>query len=154
MNVFFNYCLIDFKLILLGENFSKEPEEFEKAKKELADHLLHFGYAEDFNTYASLLSISDVIPVTSNQDFFGGSVVEAMYNNVFPLLPNRLAFPGHVPAEHTPMVLYDDLSDLTDKLSQFLVQYPAGKLQPRDWVSGYDWSNMAGIYDQQMESIM
>lgn len=144
---------IDFHLIVLGENFTQQPVEFEKAKKEFADRILHFGYAEDFNTYASLLSIADVIPVTSNQDFFGGSVVEAMYNNVHPLLPNRLAFPGHVPAEHVSGILYEDLDGLVDKLSQFLINYPSGTLCTKDWVSKYDWDTMARIYDHRLEDM-
>ena len=37
--------------------------------------------------------MSDILPITSNQDFFGGSIIEAMYCETTPLLPKRLTYP-------------------------------------------------------------
>ena len=34
----------------------------------------------------------DIIPVTSNHDFFGISVMEAVFCNVWPILPDRLSY--------------------------------------------------------------
>ena len=101
--LFFNSLLqlkeenIQFKLIVLGQSYSKIPSIFKAAKNNFSNQILHFGYAPSFEDYAKLLWQSDILPVTSNQDFFGGSVVEAIYCNNYPILPNRLAYPEHIP---------------------------------------------------------
>ena len=45
----------DFGLVLLGESFRNQPEEFLEARERLPDRIVHFGYAEDAATYARLL---------------------------------------------------------------------------------------------------
>ena len=85
---------VEFKLIILGERFERYPAVFDKLEKEFRDRILHIGYASSFEEYAQWVKLADILPVTSDQDFFGGSVVEAMYCDVVPLLPKRLAYPG------------------------------------------------------------
>ena len=144
---------IDFKLIVMGENFSRQPEEFEEARVRLADKLLHFGYAESFEEYAQWPQRADIIPVTSYQDFFGGSIVQAMYCGVIPLLPNRLAYPQHIPNNLHDKLLYGDNSELVPKLKALIAE---SSQMDRDvlkaHVAGYDWSRMAVEYDQVLAS--
>ena len=144
---------IDFKLIVMGENFSQQPDEFEEARVRLADKLLHFGYAESFEEYAQWLQRADIIPVTSYQDFFGGSIVQAMYCGVIPLLPNRLAYPQHIPNNLHDKLLYSDNSELVPKLKALIAE---SSQMDRDvlkaHVAGYDWSRMAVEYDQVLAS--
>jgi len=141
---------IDFRLIVVGENFSQRPEEFEEARVRLADKLLHFGYVDSFKEYSEWLHHADILPVTSFQDFFGGSVVQAMYCGVVPLLPDRLAYPQHIPGNLRDMLIYSNDSELVPKL-KFLIaesaQINRGAL--RSHVAGYDWSYMAVKYDQE-----
>ena len=89
----------DFGLVILGENFSKSPKVFEESKKEFVNQIVHWGYVDSFEEYAKLLWKSHIIPVTSNQEFFGGSVMEAIYCGVWPILPNRLTYPELLPSE-------------------------------------------------------
>jgi hypothetical protein len=93
-----------------------------------------------------------VLPVTGRQDFFGGSVVEAMYCGVRPLLPRRLAYPGHVPPERHAEVLYEEDADLRDRLRALLRTRPFPGLPTQAWVSGYDWAQLAPRYDALLES--
>ena len=86
-----------FKLIVCGEQTDVYPEVFDAMRAKLEGHILHWGFAEGKGAYVRLLRGSDIMPVTSRQDFFGISAVEAMYCGVYPLLPDRLAFPEHVP---------------------------------------------------------
>lgn len=132
---------VPFQLVVLGENYKNAPPVFSKAKVRFAKEILHWGYAESLEEYAQWLWKADVLPVTSNQDFFGVSTVEAIYCNCHPLLPNRLAFPEHLDDVNA---FYKKENELPGKLTQIF----AGKRNSyRDAVSGYDWSHMAIKYD-------
>ncbi|MFK7932959.1 MAG: DUF3524 domain-containing protein [Saprospiraceae bacterium] len=147
---------ISFQLIVLGESYHKQPPIFKIAHEQLADRILHFGYALDFATYARLLWQADILPVTSHQDFFGGSIVEAIFCNNFPLLPNRLAYPEHIPANFHDQYLYEDKTDLYHRLKDFLIQFPAnrGATTRQNFVIGYDWSTLAEEYDSRVAAIV
>jgi hypothetical protein len=109
---------------------------------------LHWGYAETFQEYAEWLWRADILPVTSRQDFFGGSVVEAMYCHTYPLLPNRLAFPEHISEASHEEHLYDTDDELFNKVSELLMNgLPKQNTDFRQWVQGYDWNESGSIYD-------
>ena len=142
---------LDFKVIVLGENFSKQPEEFDTARERLAGKVIHFGYVESFEEYAKLIYRADIIPVTSNQDFFGGSIVEAMYCGVIPLLPNRLAYPQHIPIGMEGRLMYED-GELIPKLKSLLSTYSSvDRGAVKDHVTRYDWFQIVAEYDQVLE---
>ena len=71
----------DFRLAVLGENFSQSPQIFNKAKILFKNNIAHWGYSKSLKDYATWLWKSDIIPVTSKQEFFGASVMEAVYCN-------------------------------------------------------------------------
>lgn len=145
---------INFELAILGENFRKKPDEFEEARKILGDRIIQFGYAEDFSSYASLLWKADIMPVTSNQDFFGGSVVEGIYCNNFPLLPKRLAYPEHIPEEFQEEFFYDDFDDLVNRLEQAIINIDETRSKDVGrFVRGYCWEEMAPVYDDLLSSL-
>ena len=77
-----------------------------------------------------------------------------MYCNVLPLLPNRLAFPGHLPAKFHGKLLYNGFDELVEKLCQFLSNFPTEEIETREWVSKYDWSTMATVYDSSLEKMV
>lgn len=142
---------IDFQLIVLGEKYTRYPKIFDEAAVKLKDHILLFGYADTFENYASCLKTADILPVSSNQDFFGGSIIEAMYCGVMPLLPNRLAYPEHLREEK---YLYQSKEDLYLKLKQHLVnnQFPKKELF-KAWVEKYDWTNCIQCYEEKMREV-
>jgi glycosyltransferase involved in cell wall biosynthesis len=145
----------DFKLVVLGEAFRNSPPVFGEAREQLADHMLHFGYARDRHTYARWLQTADLLPVTSKQDFFGGSVVEAIYAGCYPLLPDRLAFPEHIPADRRPAHLYQKDEELLPSLLAVVPQIKKQKHNRsyRNFVAHYDWCILAGDYDQRLEQL-
>ena len=110
---------------------------------------------EDRNEYAQLLQLADILPVTSRQDFFGGSTVEAIYCDCYPLLPRRLAFPEHIPPHAHHLHLYDDEHDLYQKLKQLILDIRAvrERFHHNDFVARYDWRNLASIYDQTFTNL-
>ncbi len=145
---------IDFQLIVLGESYGKRPPIFDVAKEKLADKILHFGYAETFEEYCKWLWMADVLPVTSNQDFFGGSVVEAMYCNVVPFLPKRLAYPEHIPEQFHATFFYDE-DDFVVKLQRRIMDVKYLRvMDTTQYARKYDWKNMIGAYDKAMETLI
>lgn len=146
---------INFKLVVLGESYQKMPPIFEKAKSELSNNILHFGYADSFESYAQWLQQADIYPVTSNQDFFGGSVVEAIYCNCHPILPNRLAYPEHIPSENHSDYFYENEVELYEKLKGVMnnIAEIRGKVKYQKFVASYDWKECIENYDNAFEAL-
>lgn len=145
-----------FKLIVLGESFRNSPPVFKEAKERLKDHILHFGYAEDRRRYAEYLQLADILLVTSRQDFFGGSTVEAIYAGCYPLLPDRLAFPEHIPAASQRQHLYQNDVELLPCLLEILPNIDTLRHNSsyRDFVAHYDWRILAPHYDRRFEILL
>ncbi|MGK0391410.1 MAG: glycosyltransferase involved in cell wall biosynthesis, partial [Maribacter sp.] len=139
---------IPFQLVVLGESYSRFPKIFDEAKELLHDEMLHFGFADRFEDYARWLKTTDVLPVTSNQDFFGGSVVEAMYCGVIPLLPNRLAYPEHIPSEYRKSFVYDSKEELYSRLEKLLLENNfSNRGLFSHFTKKYDWLECVDLYD-------
>ncbi len=144
---------IDFRLAILGNAYRKQPPIFAKAKSLLAEQIVCYGYAKNKAAYTEWLWKSDILPVTGIQDFFGGSVVEAIYCGCYPLLPRRLAYPEHLPEALSNLHLYDGEEEYEQKLRALLINgdkiNTSARLQ--NFVSRYDWSTLVEYYDQVFE---
>lgn len=145
---------IAFNLVVLGESYEKRPKIFDIAKEKLADHILHWGYAESYEEYCKWLWTADVLPVTSVQDFFGISVIEAMYCNVVPYLPKRLAYPEHIPAAYHNTFFYDE-EDFVNKLQRRIwdVKY-LRVMDTQQYAAKYDWSEQITRYDGEFARLV
>ena len=140
---------IAFQLIILGEKTKSYPKCFDEAKIVFKDECKHFGYVASKKTYYNLLQQADVLPVTSFQDFFGGSIVEAMSQGVIPLLPNRLAYAEHFPFEKYPAYVYNNDTEFYGKLKAILLNHTKEKtISTREMVLKYDWKNIISVYDE------
>ena len=143
---------IQFQLIVTGESYKSSPAIFAEAKEKLKDEIIHFGYADNFEIYARLLQKADILPVTNNQDFFGGSVVEAIYCACFPLLPRRLAYREHIPEDRHDVHLYEGADDFYEKLKNVILDFEGG-IDFRKFVSQYDWNEIIEDYDKRFSII-
>ncbi|UCH83360.1 MAG: DUF3524 domain-containing protein [Candidatus Latescibacterota bacterium] len=144
----------DFEVALLGESFDVIPEAFVKAREELGPRIVKYGYAKDRSEYARWLQRADLLPVTSNQDFFGSSVIEAVFCDCFPILPKRLAFPELFPAELHSACFYRDFSDLVGRLQAALGGIErVRKISFRTVAEKYDWETIAPLYDDALEEL-
>lgn len=145
-----------FKLIVLGESFHKVPSVFAKAKELLSEEIIHFGYCEEAKEYSELLWQADLLPVTGIQDFFGGSVVEAIYCGCSVLLPYQLAYPEHIPVHlHSNYFYYSD-NDFYEllKLKVLSIDKFRGSDDLKLHVAKYDWETQAVLYDQAFETLI
>jgi glycosyltransferase involved in cell wall biosynthesis len=144
------YALADeglrFRVALAGENFRVTPAEFDEARSRLGDRLVHYGYAESEAEYAGLLHRADIVLSTAIHEFFGVSVVEAIYCGCLPVLPNRLSYPELIPPELHGRCLYNDFSDLLTKLRS-AIAVPAAPSGLRPAMASFDWSVQGPIYD-------
>ncbi len=141
-----------FEIIVMGESFRQQPEEFVRAAEQLGSHLRHFGYAEDFATYARLLWEGDVQVSCAIQEFFGASTVEAMACGCVPIAPNRLNYPALIPAWAREICLYENFEGLVRRL-RWAVENVAQvrEMSLREAVDRYDWAQLIGTYDAALE---
>jgi len=144
---------VPFRVAVLGESFGRSPAIFASARERLGERVVHWGYAEDYADYAAWLWRADILPVTSRQEFFGASVVQALYCDCVPLLPDRLAYPEHVPAEAVPFCLYREDEPVVDRLRALLLSGAESALLLRSHVRRYDWSVLAPAYDDLFEKL-
>ncbi len=124
-----------FELAVMGESYAKFPKTFNQIQSEFSDKIVHWGYVESFQDYARWLWQADILPVTSNQDFFGISVVEAAYCQTKIIAPNRLAYPEYIQGEN----LYDS----EEELLQLVLNHE--KLGFSE-VKKFDWKNCRDAY--------
>jgi len=140
---------IDFRLAVAGENFRREPEEFEEARQRLASHIVHWGYVESVQAYRELLCQTDLVISTADHEFFGISILEAVAGGAFPLLPNRLSYPELIPVELHPACLYTDEDDLYTKATHRLRHpRPAPPSLQAHVRAHFDWPVVAAQYDE------
>jgi glycosyltransferase involved in cell wall biosynthesis len=147
---------IPYRLALCGENFRRIPSEFAEASIRLKPRITHYGYAKG-DLYQSLLHEAAVTISTAHHEFFGISVIEAIYCQTFPLLPNRLSYPELIPTPFHPNCLYNNQEELIQKLRHTLqntntaVETAASLSQH---FHKYDWHTIAPIYDQFLEQLL
>ncbi len=140
---------VDFEVVLAGEQFPTDPDEFVVLQDDLGDRVVHYGWAEA-DKYVDLLVSGDVVVSTAHHEFFGISVTEAIYAGAFPVLPNRVVYPERIPAHYHARCLYEDDNDLVDKLAWAVTHDAAtdevaAALKPM--MATADWGTVAPQYD-------
>ncbi|RNC86000.1 MAG: DUF3524 domain-containing protein [Balneola sp.] len=141
---------IAFKLAVLGEQNDVIPPIFNQAEEWFKEEILHWGFTKESGEYASWLWRADILPVTSIQDFFGGSVVEAMYCNCIPLLPDRLAYPEHLSEDLKGTLLYE-AGNFSSALEHMLINWDQLRsINTQELVQGYNWKTCIDVYDEKL----
>ena len=142
----------EFRVAICGENFRNVPEEFDEAKTRLADHLVHYGFA-DRAAYRSLLLDASVVVSTAKHEFFGIGAVEAMAAGAVPIFPGRLSYPELVPTRVHDDTLYSTDNDLDHLLGAALTDSELRK-RIRSIVTPsmdrFSWSSLAPSYDKAL----
>jgi glycosyltransferase involved in cell wall biosynthesis len=145
----------EFELALAGEQFPTDPEVFVELRRHLGMRMVHYGWAEP-GDYEQLLVSSDIVISTAHHEYFGIAITEAIYAGAFPLLPDRLVYPERIPSEFHDRCLYQDQSDLVEKLMWAVGNSTeaagiASALKPE--MGTYDWSVVAPRYDTALEQV-
>lgn len=146
---------VSFRLLVCGASYERYPDIFDQVPVMFTEELDHFGFAENRDAYRRLLHRANLLPVTSSQEFFGQSVMEAVAAGAFPILPDALAYPEHVPPGREKSILYAHTDDLEAKLTE-ACKNPASKVAliqaMQEKVMRCDWSVLAPHYDHLAET--
>ena len=143
---------LEFRLILLGEDFKETPPVFREAAQRLGEFILHSGFARDRNEYVRLLRQADCLPVTSYQDFYGISILEAIHCGCVPLLPKRLTYPELIDIERFPECFYKDPEELLEKVETFILNFTKVATLQMD-LSRFGWRRLVSDYDRALEEL-
>jgi glycosyltransferase involved in cell wall biosynthesis len=140
---------IPFRLALCGQLFGQQPDAFSTALERLPAEIVHAGYADD-QAYRAWLWQANITVSTSFHEFFGISVLEAIYCHTFPILPYRLSYPELIPEAYHLRCLYRNQGGLIQRLKWALsrpdeASQVAARLAAT--VARYDWSILAPRYD-------
>lgn len=145
---------LDFNVAVLGENFSQRPKVFDLARDKLGNKVVQFGYVKKFADYAEWLYKADILPVTSEHDYFGMSVLEAVYCGCFPLLPKRVSYPEILPIKDLPYNYYEDFDDMIRKLAKAVEDFTyIRNLDFSSLTERFSWEKMAPLYDEVFSSV-
>lgn len=144
---------LKFKLAILGQAYKNSPPIFEKAFEIFKEDIVKTGYLSG-TEYASWLLASDILPVTSNHDFFGISVMEAVYSRCYPILPKRLTYPDLYTIDKHPEIFYENFIDLVDKLRFAIVNINEIRRKNYSQIAQkYDWSKIIDYYDEKIGNL-
>ena len=88
--------------------------------------------------------------------FFGRSVIEAIYSDCIPLLPNRLSLAEHIPDKYKKQFLYENADDFYQKLKSIILNFKELKttVPLHNFVQHYDWSTFAPLYDKRFSQLI
>lgn len=134
---------VDFRLLVLGQSFERQPEIFEEAREKLKHKIVHFGFADTRLEYARWLKRGDLVVSTSGHEFFGVSVLEAVRAGCRPLLPKRLSYREMFPEEF----LYED-EGFARRFKEELLR--GGRLSSEMSIrltEPYSWNKVAPLYE-------
>lgn len=146
---------LDFRVAIAGKSYRQAAPEFEAARETLGDRVVHFGFAEG-GAYDRLLRGTDIVVSTAIHEFFGVSVVEAVYGGCFPVLPNQLSYRELIPGAYHDVCLYEGSEEMMAQLRWALRHEDEIRCvveMLREAVGGYAWATMAPVYDACLEQI-
>lgn len=142
----------ELRLILAGPSGGEERRRRELAER-YPERTLLAEEIESSTEYMGWLHAADFIFSSSHQDFFGLSVVEAMYCHTVPILPDRLAYPEHL----TPALkrlLYRDTEEAQRILGHLMKEdLGSWKQEARNSVAPYDIRNWIDRFDDRLEAV-
>ena len=135
-----------FNVAVVGDAGDNPEPSLSRLREGLGDRLVQLGRLDRWEEYARLLWRARVAVSTARQEFFGISMVEAMYCETVPVAPARLNYPALVPAEQHEACLFEDESELVELLHNAL----AGSIDPapfRRAAAEWDWGRVAPQWD-------
>lgn len=151
---------LDFKVSVIGEQFTEVPEVFKIYEKILSDKIINWGYLKSKEDYHKCLASADIVISTADHEFFGVSTIEAISAGVYPLLPNRLAYPEILNLKHHPenkKYFYDGtVKDLSLKLTDLCKKITAEdalETLPERFIEKYYWQNLSKLLDKALADV-
>lgn len=156
---------VPFRLSVIGGGNARDVlPVFEVARKRFEAQIARWGYQESRESYLAALLEADVVVSTSQHEFFGISVVEAVAAGVHPLVPRRLAYPevlAGLDTEGQASCFHgDDPRDIAQRLTSLAQSVATGTACTADPERGvramqrYSWDQLAPAYDGELEALI
>ena len=142
----------EFRLILTKQS-PHENEIFEALVSKYEDRILHAEYCESFSDYVRLLQSSDYVFVSPGHDFFGISVLEAVYCGACPLLPKSRVYSEHFNESEFPELYYSDLNEIRSIFLKALHKDKPLKIRLKSLIEGYNWKALIKRYDNYLSEL-
>lgn len=145
----------DFDVALLGERFANQGADYQDDVDRLGDRVVVAEHV-DRARYLDVLAGADVVVSTAVQEFFGVSVVEAIWHGAFPVLPDRLVYPERIPPSFHEACLYRSPSQLRERVRWALShrdEAAAVSAEIRPSLAEFDWAEVAPRYDAWLGSM-
>ncbi len=138
---------LEFRVALVGEQFSRYPQAFDQARERLGAKIVQFGYVEDRAAYYRWLRKADIVVSTAYQENFGLSIAEATAAGCYPLVPRRLSYPELIPPEYHAACLYKDEAELERRLGEILRTKQPAPAGLAEAMGRYRWTTLREQYD-------
>ena len=109
---------IPIRWALLGERFDRVPDAMSRFRQEFADSIV-FDDCPSRRIYESIIGLADWVCSTARHEFFGLSVVEAMFAGCMPWVPAGLSYRELLPAAArglSPASPPEDSGAVTDQI--------------------------------------
>jgi len=142
---------LDYRLILIGPHV--DDPNINPCYRDLeafSERIIHRGTAKSKKEYHHWLASSDVLIHDPRQEFFGISVLEAMFHGIFPVVPNRGPYSEFVPSNFLtddPIATMQNLITRTpDKISQLRKSLNESARQ-------FSWRNQCPIWEIELNRI-
>jgi len=152
---------IEFRISVMGEQFRQNPDVFDSAREEFADHIDRWGYQQERSDYETALLRADVFVSTADHEFFGFSVLEAAAAGAFPLVPEKLAYPETLGLDSGNEDFYykGEADQLAERLVQLSEKFGDNCLCDGDpdlairIVEKFFWKTKAGLLDEELKRL-
>jgi glycosyltransferase involved in cell wall biosynthesis len=142
---------VPFQVIVAGDPGPNPHPALVELPDRLPGRVLHHGFAESREKYGALLHRADIVVSTTRHEFFGISMLEAIYAGCFPLLPNAFTYPDMLPPEFHERCLYNGEDDFIAKLRGLLLSTPRPDERLRQAAGRFAWDRVAPEWDTAME---
>jgi glycosyltransferase involved in cell wall biosynthesis len=141
-----------FRLVVAGQTYRNRPAVFDEARDRLGHRIEHWGYVESRAAYLDLVARCTAVISTSLHEFFGVSVLEAIYLGCTPILPRRLTYPEIVGKDSD--LLYDDPSEIPERAARILAGPPhPGLARLRDRVRRHEKGGVLARWDAIIDAV-
>ena len=143
---------IAFELAVVGTDDHHDPGRADRMLEPLGDRVVHRGWLPD-PQYRELLCRADVVLASARQENFGIAVVVAVAAGCVPVVPDAMAYPETI----TERDLRYPPGRLTSQLRQVLGDLALWRERAaalRDDLARFDWSEVAPLDDDALESLV
>jgi len=145
---------VSFRLVVTGAPRGARSDLFEELPRAARSSLAHVGFARTRSSYARLLARADLAVSTARHEFFGISVLEAIYAGAFPLLPRKLSYPEILPPSTFEACYYDSADELLERAERVLREGPPPVAGLREAIAPFAWPAVARRFDTLFDELL